>query len=141
MMKEPGTLAGYAAYLAARTRQATVYLDLGRETMALSGIVTGADGEWLLLSGDRGRNLCATGALVRLDMEGPAGSRGENEDLLDRFLTGAEEKQVPIRVRSARREQIGIPRIHSEEILVLESSSGSWSRWERKALLLLEELP
>lgn len=35
MMKEPGTLAGYAAYLAARTRQATVYLDLGRETMAL----------------------------------------------------------------------------------------------------------
>lgn len=109
--------------------------------MALSGIVTGADGEWLLLSGERGRNLCATGALVRLDMEGPAGSRGENEDLLDRFLTGAEEKQVPIRVRSARREQIGIPRIHSEEILVLESSSGSRSRWERKALLLLEELP
>ena len=113
MMKEPGTLAGYAAYLAARTRQTTVYLDLGREMMALSGIVTGADGEWLLLSGERGRNLCATGALVRLDMEGPAGSRGENEDLLDR----------------------------SEEILVLESSSGSRSRWERKALLLLEELP
>ena len=55
-MKEPGTLAGYAAYLAARTRQATAYLDLGRETMALSGIVTGADGEWLLLSGERGRN-------------------------------------------------------------------------------------
>lgn len=82
-MKEPGTLAGYAAYLAARTRQATAYLDLGRETMALSGIVTGADGEWLLLSGERGRNLCVTGALVRLDMEGPAGPRGENEDLWD----------------------------------------------------------
>lgn len=140
-MKEPGTLAGYAAYLAARTRQATAYLDLGRETMALSGIVTGADGEWLLLSGERGRNLCAAGALVRLDMEGPAGSRGENEDLWDRFLTGAEEKGVFLRIRSVRRELVGIPRIHSEEILVLESLSGSRSRWERKTLLLLEELP
>ena len=154
-MKEPGTLAGYAAYLAARTRQATAYLDLGREMMALSGIVTGADGEWLLLSGERGRNLCAAGALVRLgmtngeaiasdlrlDMEGPAGSRGVNEDLWDRFLTGAEEKDIFLRVRSVRRELVGIPRIHSEEILVLESLSGSRSRWERKTLLLLVELP
>lgn len=140
-MKEPGTLAGYAAYLAARTRQATAYLDLGRETMALSGIVMGADGEWLLLSGEQGQSLCAAGTLVRLDLDGPAGARGENEALWDRFLTHAEENQFPIRVRSVRRELIGIPRIHSEETLVLESPSGSRSRWERKTLLLLEELP